>query len=226
MMRLGIISDVHSNMPALSEVLDFLRKEKAGRIIHAGDVVGYNPFPNEVINAFIAASVHSISGNHDRSVISGDIGFFNDVAAEAVLWTRKELKKESLDYISNLRTRERISVDGKTIAVIHGSPFDDDEYIFRDDANEKLLDKAAADILILGHTHVPFIKKLENGLIVNPGSVGQPRDGDWRASCMMLDIPGGDAEIIRLEYPVEETASRIRKANLPEILAERLKSGR
>ena len=225
-MRLGIISDVHSNMPALSAILDFLRKEKADRIIHAGDVVGYNPFPNEVIDAFITNPVLSISGNHDRGVISGDIRFFNDAAAEAVLWTRRELKNDGRDYLSNLKTRERISVDGKTIAVIHGSPFNDDEYIFRDDANEKLLDEAAADILVLGHTHVPYVRKLENGLIVNPGSVGQPRDGDWRASCMVLDISGGNAEIFRLEYPVEETQKEIRKASLPEMLAERLKTGR
>jgi putative phosphoesterase len=233
-MRIGVISDVHSNYPALETVLSFLKSKGVDRIVHAGDVVGYNAFPREVISCFMKEGLLSISGNHDRVVAGStdpvyagksDIARFNSDAACAVLWTQRIVGREELNYISGLKPRERFTAEGRTIAVIHGSPFDDDRYVYEEEVTQGCIEAAGADILILGHTHFPYIKKFEPGIVLNPGSVGQPRDGDPRASCAIIETESVEASVHRLEYPVEETVNANINAGLPAFLAERLKRG-
>jgi putative phosphoesterase len=187
-------------MPALTAVLDFLSQKQVEMIVHAGDIVGYNAFPNEVIESFIDNGVLSIVGNHDRAVISGDVSCFNYEAARAVKWTAKKLNDDSINYLQNLKSRERVITDDKCIVIIHGSPSDYDEYVYEESATDDMLRNTGADILILGHTHVPYVKKFDIGVIMNPGSVGQPRDRNWRPSCIVLDTATNEAEIFRVDY--------------------------
>lgn len=221
-MRLGIISDIHSNLPALECVLKELETQDVDKILHAGDVVGYNPYPNEVIEVIRNAEIISILGNHDRAVNSVDTAGFNPYAAQAVYWTVDVLKKESASYLKKLKPREVLKFDEKTIVAVHGSPWNDDEYVYEQELTARFLEEANADILIYGHTHVPCVKRFSTGIVINPGSVGQPRDANPKASYAVLDLEKGHAEIKRVGYNVKAVVEDIEKAGLPLFLAQRL----
>ncbi len=194
--------------------------------IHAGDVVGYNPFPNEVIRVLEAKRVRSIRGNHDRAVVSGDTSRFNAYAARAVEWTRGVLTQASQQYLMALPRDMKVEVMGLTLGMVHGSPRDEDEYVYSHQATPYLLEEGECDVLIMGHTHVPYVTKTPRGLIVNAGSVGQPRDGDPRAAWVLLDASALSAEVRRVTYDVTSVYEKILRLGLPQMLAERLLIGR
>ncbi len=224
-MRVALLADVHANLPALEAVLRDVGGRGVDAILHAGDIVGYNPYPDEVISSFQTQGIVSILGNHDRAVLSGDTSWFNSVAADAIDWTRERISEEGMAYLRGLVAQERRSVGGKTVLMVHGSPRDDNEYIYESEVTEELLKGLEAEVLVLGHTHVPFVLPRPPILVVNPGSVGQPRDGDPRASWALLETDGSRATPRRVPYPVGKTAEAIRSAGLPEFLAERLSLG-
>ncbi len=224
-MRILVISDVHANLPALRAVLEEVGK--ADMVLHAGDIVGYNPFPNEAIEELSALGARSVMGNHDYSVGFGDVSYMNPIAEVADLWTMQVLKP---GYVSRLRALPRsmkLQLGGLRIHVVHGAPPDDIfTYIFPWDVGAWLLDRARADVLVLGHSHIQFKREFENGVVLNPGSVGQPRDGDPRAAFAILEISDSyDIELGRVEYPIEEVKRAILEAGLPWELAARLDEG-
>jgi putative phosphoesterase len=223
--RYAIISDIHSNIHALEKVLQDIDDQGADVIICAGDLVGYGPFPNEVVDALKDRRAICIAGNHDRAVVNLDAFNMNPLAAKAVFWTAKRISEASTDYLKRLRPSTRLNLGGTSAAMFHGSPRMDDEYVFEEDANAGLLQIAKAEIVISGHTHVPYVKKLPQGILVNPGSVGQPRDGDPRASYLLFEEREREFALRRIEYPTKEAASAVRSAGLPEFLGERLLSG-
>lgn len=222
-MKLGIISDVHSNLIALKKVLSELKD--VGMIIHAGDIVGYNPYPNEVVKIFREKNIFSILGNHDMAVITGDTSGFNPFAAKAVYWTRNVLSDENLSFLKTLKKREKIKIGKTNIAVIHGSPWDDNEYVYENGLSKNFLDEVNAEILVYGHTHIPCFKKFDNGIIINPGSVGQPRDGNKKASFAVFDVDSKSVEIKRTGYDIKAVTRKIIEYKLPDILAYRLPLG-
>lgn len=222
-MRLGIVSDIHSNLPALESVLSFLDANAADSIVHAGDIVGYNPQPNEVIGLIRKRGIVTISGNHDITAMTGDTSRLNAMAAAVIFWTRRMLSAKSREYLQSLP----VSTEFAGVRVHHGSPFDRDEYVYESMADETYLEEAGGDILVLGHTHIPFVKRFgEDRLIVNPGSVGQPRDGNPLASCAVLDTETMECAIHRLGYEIESVVEEIRQVGLPQCLGERLLLGR
>lgn len=222
-MKIGIISDVHSNVVALKKVLSGLKDVEM--IIHAGDIVGYNPYPNEVVKIFREKNIFSILGNHDMAVITGDTSNFNPVGAEAVCWTRDVLSDENLSFLKSLKKREKIKIGKTNIAVIHGSPWDDDEYVYENNLSKSFLDEINAEVLVYGHTHVSCFKRFENGIIINPGSVGQPRDGNKKASFAVFDVDSKSVEIKRTGYDIKAVTQKIMEYKLPDILAYRLPLG-
>jgi putative phosphoesterase len=223
--RTAIISDVHANLPALNAVLAEIDGMGINHIISAGDVVGYYPFPNQVIQIFRERSVVGIAGNHDRTVIRSQVSTMNHVAGEAARWTAKELSDKSKAYLASLPPRMHVTIGGKLIGLYHGSPRDDVEYVFEGDADPELLRMSGTRLLIMGHTHVPFIHRSKEGTIVNPGSVGQPRDGDPRACFMVYDSTKDDFSIRRTEYDIESVVKAVERAGLPRDLGERLRHG-
>ncbi len=225
-MLVGIISDVHSNAVALKEVLSVLEEIGVGKILHAGDIVGYNPYPDETVRLFKKEKIVSILGNHDRALITGDVSGFNPYAAAALEWTRDVISSVSVDYIRRLKQTESITVNSKRIMMVHGSPYDIDEYVYPDAAVPELLDAVEGDILILGHTHVQFKKEFARGIIINPGSVGQPRDRNPDAAFAVLDTASGKVELKRVSYDIEKVIEDMLAAHLPEKLALRLRVGR
>lgn len=224
-MRYAIISDVHSNLHALERVLKDADAQGADVIICAGDLVGYCPFPNEVVSALKARGAICIAGNHDRACVNLDTFNMNPLAANAIFWTVKHIHDASMTYLKRLKPQATLNLGGTVAAMFHGSPRMDDEYVFEEDANAEMLQLAKAQIVISGHTHVPYVKRIPEGMLVNPGSVGQPRDGDPRASYLIYDEREQGFMLRRVEYPVEEASKAVISAGLPDFLGERLLSG-
>jgi putative phosphoesterase len=224
-MKVALISDVHANVVALAAVLEDMNDRGIDRILSAGDVIGYYPYPNETIALFHERCIESIQGNHDRAVLSADPFHFNPSAASAVHWTAQQLTQGSVDYLRKLPRRLGLDLDGVRVAIFHGAPFDDDYYLYEDEAQEFLLSMAKCDLLVLGHTHVPFIRRFASGIIMNPGSVGQPRDDDPDASYSIFDTETRKVKNIRVSYDIEKVSARTREVGLPKSLAERLWHG-
>ncbi|RMF97477.1 MAG: metallophosphoesterase [Candidatus Schekmanbacteria bacterium] len=245
-MKIAIISDIHSNLEAFESVLKKIEKIDADSIYCLGDIVGYNANPNECVEIIREREIPSLMGNHDRVAcgIEEPI-FFNPVAREAVLWTRGELSQKNRDFLCQLPEKMNISNE---ILCVHGSPRDADEYIFGEATAEKCLNyledyEIGIKICFFVHTHfkaaystanispsegskIKFHLKENYIYLINPGSVGQPRDRDWRASFVVFDSEKKLITYYLEEYDVEKTAEKIRKKELPLYLAERLFEGK
>ncbi len=224
-MLVGLISDVHSNAIALKAVLLELDKTGVEKILHAGDIIGYNPYPNETVELFKKNRIISILGNHDRALNTGDISDFNPYAAAALVWTKMNMSPENLQYFLELKNREYISLNKKRIVLIHGSPRDVDEYIYPENASAHFLASAKAEVLVLGHTHVQFKKEYYLGIVINPGSVGQPRDENPDAAFAVYDSANGEIKLQRTHYDVEKVIEDLQNARLPDKLGLRLRFG-
>jgi len=224
-MLIGLISDVHSNIVALKAVFEELDELGIKIILHAGDIVGYNPYPDETIELFKKKKIISILGNHDRAFMTGDTSEFNSYAVAAMEWTRKAASQDSLNYIMGLKDTVTVAAEGERIVMFHESP-NLQGYIYQEDATPDLLSNINGATLVLGHTHIPFIMDYGTlGLIVNPGSVGQPRDGNPDASFAVLDTVTRDVKLKRINYDVEKVIRDMLTAHLPEVLAYRLRAG-
>ncbi len=219
-MEVAVIADVHANLPALEAVLAEIGDMD---IFSCGDLVGYNPFPNETVELIQRRGITGIMGNHDYAVVSGDYTRFNAPAKKAAEWTRGILSNDNLKYLASLPK----SYEDDRFSAFHGGPRDPlFEYLFQN-ASEEILNSflGKSSTLILGHTHLPFVCKLDGKLILNPGSVGQPRDRSPLAAYAVLNLEANSAVIRRVKYDVEVVAREIRKQGLPIEFAERLYSG-
>ncbi|MCW3988990.1 MAG: metallophosphatase family protein [Candidatus Bathyarchaeota archaeon] len=238
-LRLLVVSDIHSNHIALRAVLD--DAAPWDRCICAGDTVGYGPDPNECIDALRDNGFRCIRGNHDHEVITGDASSpegapgnfrFNPRAARAIKINRGLLTPDSRAYLEGLPTSLRLKVDGVNIAVYHGSPRAPlSEYIMPEEAKMRaaqLIAESECTFLVLGHTHKPYAIEHGDALLLNPGSVGQPRDGDPRASYALVEIAEGkiNSYIHRVKYDIKRTQEKMKRRGLPKTLATRLGRGR
>ena len=191
----AFISDVHSNLEALEAVLDEVGKLK---VFCAGDIVGYGASPNEVVRILRGVGATCVLGNHDRAALDGDAGEFNPRAAVAAMWTSRQLTDESREFLGSLPTHLSAQVGGKAVYMTHGSPDDPMwEYVrpsTHSDLFDYYLEKVHVDVIALGHTHLAFQWRSESGGVVfNPGSVGQPRNGDRRAAFAQSKVKFIDA---------------------------------
>jgi len=226
--KLAIISDVHANLEAFEAVL---AETQGNDMICLGDLVDYGSNPNEVIELVRQRGIRTVMGNHDWAAVSGDTSQFNARAAMSSVWTRANLTSQNLQFIQTLVPEIRSPFEMSWAYFTHGSP--DDrlwEYVdprTHSDLFAHYLAKLGVRVIGLGHTHVPYVWKEEGGVVFNPGSVGQPRDGNPRASFAVLSVDGYEVsvEIHRVEYDIERAASKIREAGLPDSHAARLFSG-
>ncbi len=251
-MRLLIISDVHSNLEALKACL--AAAPPYDRVANLGDNIGYGASPNEVVDVVRELGGLYVRGNHDRAC-SGldDISNFNPIAATAALWTRSTLHAENLLWIRKLPQGPVLDPEVSDVQFVHGSPFDEDEYILNTIAAATTLRDSEFLVTFFGHTHMqggmglrdgthfslrlefPSKEKAEHMLVMldrgakyllNPGSVGQPRDGDWRAAFAIYDSEAHSVSFHRVPYAVDMAQQRIISSNLPSRLALRLREGR
>ena len=247
-MRYLIVSDMHGNWDAFEAVLRKVRRKKFDVSLVLGDLVGYGAGPNQICNAVreLPGKVYTVRGNHDKVVAEIEDGKnFNPAALEAARWTTERLTAENLDMVRRL-PQGPIEID-QDLAICHGSPIDEDMYVFSDYDAYLIFSSNQAQLTFFGHTHIPSLfSKLENGgievallrgekgaieiedgrqYLINPGSVGQPRDRDPRAAFMAYDSDKRVVTWHRLEYPIERAQQRIVKAGLPKVLADRLAVG-
>ncbi len=240
-MRIAVLSDVHGNLPALEAVLEQIKPYDA--VWQLGDVVGYGPQPDEVVARLAAENAVGVRGNHDSAAIGElDTDSFNDDAKAAVEWTAERITPETRKWLTALPLR---SIDAP-FTLVHGSPRDPTwEYVYTSAIARANLSRFDTRHCLVGHTHVPLVfRERKSGameatvgeagetfkfdgarLIVNPGSVGQPRDGDPRACAMILDTDKNELQWHRVEYPVEQTQKLMTDAGLPRRLVARLKFG-
>jgi predicted phosphodiesterase len=246
-MRYLIISDIHANLEALETVLDAAGASRWDRVLVLGDLVGYGADPNAVIDRVRGLNPTAvIRGNHDRAA-SGldDASDFNAAARAAALWTFETLTPENRTYLRELAPGPLV-VDGH-IEICHGSPWDEDEYMFAGDDAAMGLEETQTALCFFGHTHIAVVFSAERSgvaamvpdgddsvievgggrrLLVNPGSVGQPRDGDPRAAFAIYDEEEREVVLRRVSYPIERAQEKILAAGLPRALAARLAVGR
>ena len=248
-MRYGIISDIHANLEALDAELGALRELGAERFVCLGDVVGYGASPNECVERVREIADEVLAGNHDHAAVDlCGINAFNPYARAAVIWTRRTLTPENINW---LRTRPYTHNFGSGLLAVHASPCSPPEwdYILGVEDARLQFDCFAERGCFVGHSHLPFVALRDPGggvelrglggsfvpgdgrrFIVNVGSVGQPRDGDRRASgCLVEDLGpdrGVELTLVRSEYDVAAAQQKIIDAGLPAVLAHRLSSGR
>jgi predicted phosphodiesterase len=245
--RYLIVSDLHGNWQALEAVV----REAAGgydQALCCGDLVGYGAEPNQVVDWVRAHCAVVVRGNHDKvSTGQEDLEWFNPVARAAALWTQQNLTPANIEYIRGL-PKGPVLLDG--FQVLHGSPFDEDEYVMAAGEAGQAFGYLESRLAFFGHTHVQggFIWNhsrvetipatsarsrrqemeidAECGYLVNPGSVGQPRDGDPRSAYILYDSAARLVAYCRVPYDVAAAQEKIREAGLPPILADRLSKGR
>jgi predicted phosphodiesterase len=239
-MRSAILSDIHANLIGFQAVLDAVEQLHVQRILCLGDIVGYNPWPNECVQIIRERSIACVMGNHDR-VAAGleEPVNFNALALEAMLWTRRRLTEAHRNFLAKLPDRR--AVDGSAV-LVHGSPRDPDEYILTETvARENMAfmkERLGADIGFFGHTHVSgifdgthagtpiydgeFFLKKGSVCLINPGSIGQPRDRDPRASFLIYDDIEMSVQYYRVEYNVGAVYEAIVREGLPPYLGKRL----
>lgn len=245
-MRTLVLSDLHANAESLRAVMSRVRRKKFDQVACLGDFVGYGAQPNQVVDAMrtIGRPKLYIRGNHDRVAAGLDDGqAFNQAARDAAIWTRDHLSAPNRRF---LRELPHGPVAEKGMLLCHGSPHDEDEYVFTEMHAVRVFAETDANIILFGHTHLPVIYWI-NGrdlvfgqaitsditfkldpqcrYLINPGSVGQPRDRNPEASFAILDTKKRSAQFFRVPYDVSKTQSAILKAGLPSILAYRLTYG-
>lgn len=220
-MQVGFCSDIHGNLVALEAVLSEMAGE-VDRMLCAGDVVGYNPWPAECVRTLRKRSIPTVAGNHDRMVTSDRNFVGNRMAAAGVEHARRELDEDALGWLADLPV-ELTAVEGR-VRVVHGHPDDPDRYTYPSQFSPSLLGEA--DVLVMGHTHVQHHEVYEEGIVLNPGSVGQPRDDDPRAAYAIVDMDELSIEEHRVEYDIDAVAEAVESAGLPMNTANRLRQGR
>ena len=248
-LRYLILSDIHANLEAFKKCTE-MAEGKYDQILCLGDLVGYGPDPNAVITGIREMARMIIRGNHDKACCGiTDAEDFNALARQATLWTRGELTPEHLAF---LRTLPSGPVTMESFEMVHGSPADEDEYIFGPGQALPTLRALTTPTVLFGHTHfqggfmlnangrfqsircsskedgLAAVLPLEDGAhyLINPGSVGQSRDGDWRAAFAVLDEEQRQVEYYRAPYELPITQAKMRKAGLPDPLIRRLELGR
>lgn len=222
-MKVVFISDIHSNLEALKAVLKEIDELKIEKFFCLGDVVGYGSDCNMCCEIIRQRKIPSILGNHEVAVIKSNALGFNPIASEAIFWTIDHITEENLEFLKTFPEKIEVTLDGLKILIVHGSPFDPiNEYVFPNYPLERIVDAVDAKIIIMGHTHIPFVKEVKGCLIVNSGAVGQPRDRNPNACYAILDTEKRNVEIFRVKYDVKTTAEKIIKSGLPQFLAQRL----
>jgi len=233
-MRIAIISDIHGNLPALEAVLADVAEQEPDALYCLGDLVGYGASPNEVTERIRAEGIPTIMGNYDDGV-----GFDRDecgcayrdpmdqeLGDRSLAWTKAHTTPKNKGFLRTLLKELRFEADGKRVLLVHGSPRQINEYLFEDrplSSFQRLAASSNADIIAFGHTHKPYQKLVDGVLFVNAGSVGKPKDLDWRACWVMLD--GSTVTFHRVRYDVAKAAAAIRATELPHEFATDIETG-
>lgn len=240
MSEITIFGDIHGNLPAFTAVFADMESRGLDNLYCLGDLVGYGTSPNEVIAAIRAREIPTIMGNYDLGVgnDSDDCGcaYTNPISEalgkRSIAWTNAHTTAENKAFLRELVDNIPLKLGDLRVVLVHGSPRKVNEYLFADRPESslvRLLDMVAADVLVCGHTHLPYHRILADGRhVINAGSVGKPKDGDPRACYLVLSAQGRDLNVqfIRVPYDVEAAAQAIEASDMPHEYAEMLRLGK
>ena len=237
-MKIAIFGDIHGNIEALMAAYAEAVTRGVDRIYHLGDLGGYAPFVNEVIDFLIEHGIEGVQGNYDETVANNrehcgckyEDPFQAEMAALGFEWTKNHASPKSKDYMKNLPFEILLTFEGEKVIIFHASPRKNNLYWYEDRTEKffrEMSEKVDADVFIYGHTHRPYRKDLDGKVFINAGSVGKPKDGDTRSCFTLVEITGGyvKSEFVRVAYDVEKTASAIIESGLPSCFAEKLRMG-
>ena len=238
-MKLALLSDIHANISALEAAYAAVNEHAPEEIIHLGDLCGYAPFNDEVVDFMKAHKIRGVRGNYDNNVAinAAHCGCRYDdpevarMAQTSFDWTKQHVSDESREYLRGLPFSIELETGGKKVKLFHATPNKDNVYWHADRPDNffnQMADKAGVDILIYGHTHKPYHREIDGRIFINAGSVGKPKDGDSRACAALIEITGDkvDCRFIRAEYDISATVEAILKSGLPPELAGLLKSAK
>jgi putative phosphoesterase len=229
-MKIAFLSDIHSNIHALNEVIKKIESINIDEIWCCGDIVGYNAFPRECIELLKEKNVKSTKGNHEQILINGKTYLLNEFGIAGVLFNREVLDDDEIKYLDLLPENTTINIDYLNFFISHGSPQNNlFGYVFPWSSEKYLSDISKdldSDVIILGHTHIQMEAKVGHKLFLNPGSVGQPRDSIPKACFMVFDTDIKKAEWYRVSYDIDAAANANIKNNLPIYSSKRLYLGK
>jgi putative phosphoesterase len=236
-MKIALIGDVHANSPALDAVLEHAQGQGVEQIWNTGDFVGYNAFPEKVVRRLRREGAVSVVGNYDQKVLRfplKDKKWRRKKRFEkwlAFKWAYENLSQESLDYLAILPERRSMTVGGRRILLVHGSPFSVNEHLYENTSQDRLEELAhlsEADLVICGHSHQGFVRQAGGTWFINTGSVGRPDDGDPRATYALLELGEDSLEVqhCRVDYDLEAAVTEIRRQGLPPAFEQMMRKGR
>ena len=239
MENLTIFGDIHANLPALQAVLKDMEERQVENRYCLGDLVGYGTFPNQVVELIQGSGIPTIMGNYDQGVgeSSDDCGcaYRTKVARElgkrSIAWSNQHTSEVNKAFLRSLEPSIPLQLGDLKVLLVHGSPRKINEYLYEDrpeSSLERIMDQAGVDVLVCGHTHLPYHRVLPSGRqVINAGSVGKPKDNDPRAGYIILEAEGRELNVrfIRVEYDIEQVASAIEASEMPDEFAEMLRAG-
>lgn len=245
-MKYALISDIHANLPALQSVIQDIRARQVANVFHLGDLVGYAPWPNETVEMLRSERIEGICGNYDSTVATDykhcgckyEDPHQEELSHLSYAWTRANVSPETKAALGRLPFRIDLTpfgghLQGPRVILVHGTPTLNTLYWTEDRPDDFCLKMAriagakTGDAIAFGHTHLPWHREVEGIHFINTGSVGRPKDGDWRAGYVILDVSesGMNVEFMRADYDVKLAAQAIRASSLPSEFADYLSTG-
>lgn len=238
-MKIAVLGDIHGNIDALNVAYDTALSNNVDKIYHLGDFGGYAPSVNEVVDFIIEHSIEGVQGNYDDAVANDKEHCgckYEDMIQSAMAtlsfqWTKEHATEKSKDYMRGLPFDIALSVQGRRVSIFHATPLKNNLYWYNDRDEDfffRMARKSDADIMIYGHTHIPYRKNLGSKIFINAGSVGKPKDGDTRTCLCIVDIKEDDVitDFIRIPYDIQKVSSSIIVSGLPTYFAEKLTAGK
>ncbi len=229
-MRIAVISDIHGNFEALKTVFCNIKEKNADTIVCLGDLTGYGPYPNEVIDFIKEKRILNILGNYDAAVIEEKFNYIRDTEVNnfCMPWAAKELTKENKEYLKSLPKQISIAFKQKEICFVHGSNRNINEYLKEDSKEaEEALKEFKGDVLVCAHTHIPYKKAYGNKILLNDGSIGKPKIGRPNGTYIIIDIQNGNlnVEFIEFEYDYEKTARAMEEKGIHVKCIDNIRTG-
>ncbi|KZL89433.1 metallophosphoesterase family protein [Clostridium magnum] len=229
-MKIAVISDIHGNLEALKKAIEDIEKKEADTIVCLGDLVGYGPYPNEVIKFIRDRKILNILGNYDAAVLEEKFNYIrdNDVNKFSMPWAAKELKEENRSYLRSLPRQIVLQFENRKLYFVHGSTRSINEYLKEGSKEiEDVMAEFDGDILVCAHTHIPYKKFFGNKLLLNDGSVGKPKIGRPNGTYLIIDIQkdSTETEIIEFTYDYEKTAKAMEEKGIHKSCIANIRTG-
>ncbi|MFC0904955.1 metallophosphoesterase family protein [Clostridium sp. MT-14] len=229
-MKIAIISDIHGNLEALREAFSNIEKRKADTVICLGDLVGYGPYPNEVVEFIREKRILNILGNYDAAVLEKKFNYIrnNRINEFCMPWTAGELKEENRAYLKSLPGEIDLQFLDKKICFVHGSTRSINEYLLENSREaSEVMETFAGDVLVCAHTHIPCESRYGSKILINDGSIGKPKIGRPNGTYVLMDVKDGGvyAELVEFTYDYEKTAAAMEQKGIIKACIDNIRTG-